>query len=229
MAKHHKKKRTHIVEHDPTIPQSIIIKQGKVGKKLQQLSRDFRKLMLPNTAQKLKEQRQNRIKDYLMVCGQLNVSHLLAFTLSEKQYSYLKIAKVPRGPTVTFRIKNYSLMKDIYKMQVRPKSYGSEYEHSPLVVLNNFPKTKEYQLVSKLLQNMFPAIKVNEIKINECRRVLLFNYNSDKDLIEQRHYLITTKTKTVSKVIKSLNSLNNSVPDLGMFNDISDFIKYLNN
>ena len=165
MARQHKKKKTHApVVLDPSIPRSIIIKSGKVTKRIQNLSRDFRLVMSPNTATKLKEMRNNRIKDYLMVCGQLNVSHLVVFTVSEKQWVYLKIGKVPRGPTITFKLESYSLIKDCLKMQAKPKSPGSEYEHAPLVVLNNFPKTKEWQLASKLLQNMFPAIKVGQVE-----------------------------------------------------------------
>ena len=235
MARKHKKKKTHQpAPLDPTVPRSIVIKNGQVPKQIQILCRDFRKLFLPNTAQKLKEMRNNRLKDYLMVCGQLGVSHLAVFTSSEAGNVYLKLARVPRGPTITFKVQGYSLMKDLFNMQCHPHSPGTEYEHSPLVVLNNFPKTKEWSLVAKYFQNMFPSIKVNtvfivyKVRMSECRRVLLINYNKQEagnGIVELRHYLITTRLVGVSGALCKLNQ--QQVPDLSLYNDISEFVKYL--
>jgi ribosome biogenesis protein SSF1/2 len=165
MGKKRSKKRTHVpVVIDESIPRSFVIKSGHVSPAVAQLVRDIRKMMEPNTASKLKERRGNKIKDFLMVAGQLHVSHLLVFSKSKNGGVNMRIGKMPRGPTITFHVEEYSLAKDVLKLQRRPKSPGLEYLHAPLVVLNNFgDNSKHMQLLATMLQNMFPAIKVSTV------------------------------------------------------------------
>eukprot|EP00960_Hanusia_phi_P040894 754715-Hanusia_phi.AAC.1 len=51
--------------------------------------------------------------------------------------TYLRLAKMPRGPTLYFKVEEYTLSKDIAASQRRPHSPGTEYLVSPLIVLNN--------------------------------------------------------------------------------------------
>lgn len=78
------KKRTHkVMQPDASIPRSFVIKSGlDTSPLVNQLVRDVRQVLEPNTATKLKERKKNKIKDFLMVAGQLMVSHLLAFSKS---------------------------------------------------------------------------------------------------------------------------------------------------
>lgn len=39
----------------------------------------------------------------------------------------MRVARVPRGPTLTFRVLNYSLMKDVFLSQKKPHSPGVEF------------------------------------------------------------------------------------------------------
>jgi ribosome biogenesis protein SSF1/2 len=158
------KKRTHIeTPADPTIPRSFVIKAGEMTPVVIQLVRDFRQVMEPNTATNLKERKGNKVKDFLMIAGQFMVSHLVLFSKSGNGGVNMRVGKIPRGPTVTFHIETYSLVKDVLAMQSRPKSPGLEFQVSPLVVLNNFGKEKHMALVATVLQNMFPAIKVTKV------------------------------------------------------------------
>lgn len=45
------------------------------------------------------------------MAGPLGVSHMMIFTLTEAANVHLRIARVPAGPTLTFRVERYSLMK----------------------------------------------------------------------------------------------------------------------
>ncbi|KAJ3274010.1 hypothetical protein HDV01_003680 [Terramyces sp. JEL0728] len=232
MGKKRSKKRTHAKEApDQTIPRSFVIKSGDVSSSVIQLVRDIRTVMEPNTAKNLKERKGNKIKDFLMIAGQLMVTHLLVFSKSSNGGVNLRIGRIPRGPTITFHVESYVLAKDVLHLQKKPKSPGTEFLASPLVVLNGFgdKSSKKVVLMATMLQNMFPSIKVSKVfaslqkmKLSEARRIILFNLNPETNMIEMRHYRITIKTLGLSKSVKTLITAN--VPDLHNFKDISDFI-----
>mmetsp|Transcript_3273 Transcript_3273/g.4151 ORF Transcript_3273/g.4151 Transcript_3273/m.4151 type:complete len:209 (+) Transcript_3273:1-627(+) len=69
---------------------------------------------------------------------------------------------------------------------------------------------------------MFPAINVQRVKLNQCKRVLLLHYDLEQDLIEMRHYTIQTKPKGVSKKLKPL--LKFKIPNLRKATDISELV-----
>jgi ribosome biogenesis protein SSF1/2 len=64
----------------------------------------------------------------------LQVTHLLAFTLTPIAPS-LRIIRLSNGPTLSFRVERYSLMKDILNTSRRARSIGMEYLSPPLVRL----------------------------------------------------------------------------------------------
>ena len=135
-----RKNRTHLKQpdaHHDNTPSSFIIKHGQVGSSLAQLVRDVRKVMEPNTASRLKERSRNKLKDYLVLAPALHVSHLLAFTLTPVAPS-LRIVRLSAGPTLSFRVERYSLMKDILNTRKRARSIGMEYLSPPLVSLSIF-------------------------------------------------------------------------------------------
>lgn len=136
----------------------------------------------------------------------------------------LRIARIPHGPTLTFRVANYSLVKDIAAIQKKPHSPGAEFHVSPLLVLNNFGgDQKQIKLVATVFQNLFPAINVQTMKLADARRVVLINYNSSSKSFELRHYLITVRVTGVSKSVRRIIT-NAAIPDLSNVSDISDYI-----
>lgn len=62
----------------------------------------------------------------------LQVTHLLAFTLTPIAPS-LRIVRLSNGPTLSFRVERYSLMKDVLKSTKSARSVGIEYLTPPLV------------------------------------------------------------------------------------------------
>jgi ribosome biogenesis protein SSF1/2 len=78
------------------------------------------------------ERKGNKLKDYLVLAPSLGVTHLLAFTLTPVA-PYLRIIRLPAGPTLSFRIERYSLVKDLLNNARRAKSVGMEYLSPPLV------------------------------------------------------------------------------------------------
>jgi ribosome biogenesis protein SSF1/2 len=148
MAHARKKKRTHAGAKIPeaskptaghasikTDPKSMVIRigAGSVGPSVSQLATDVRRVMEPGTASRLRERRANRLKDYAVMAGPLGVTHLMLFSRSESGNTNLRVALTPRGPTLNFRVEEYSLCKDVQRAQRHPRGVGKEYMAPPLV------------------------------------------------------------------------------------------------
>ncbi len=72
---------------------------------------------------------------------------------------------------------------------------------------------------------MFPAIDVEKVKLGDCRRVVLFNYDKETNYVEMRHYAITAKPLGISRPIKAvISEKKKTLPNLSKLNDISDFV-----
>lgn len=222
-----RKKRSHVVEGtDPgkkAEPRTFVFRRGKNWGLLGELETDLRRMMLPNTASALRESKRNTLKDFLAVAGPLGVSHFLILTATEKS-SYLRVAKTPRGPTLTMRIKGYSLMSDVAASQSRPRVPPNAFKTAPLVVLNNFsPQQKQLALAANLFQGMFPSINVHTVNLSTCQRVVLFSADPSTGLISLRHFTISTAPSGVKKPLKAL-VLRQAVPDMGELQDVADLI-----
>ncbi|KAJ3333613.1 hypothetical protein HDU76_006103 [Blyttiomyces sp. JEL0837] len=225
MAGKRKKRRTHVKADDAAFaktPKSFVIKSGQVGASLQLLVKDMRRVMEPNTASNLKERKGNKLKDFVHIAGQLSVTHMMIFSKTDNSIN-LRIGRIPRGPTLCFKVKSYVLAKDLQALQKRPKSPGSDFKCSPLVVLNNFNSDlQQIKLMATMFQNIFPPINVQTMKLADARRVVLFHRDPETEEIELRHYSIGVKAVGISKSVKSLVQTN--IPDLANFEDVSDFI-----
>ncbi|KAJ4488416.1 Brix domain-containing protein [Lentinula aciculospora] len=235
-----RKTRTHLKGEtakdasDSSAPKSFIIKHGQVGSSISQLVRDMRKVMEPNTASRLKERNRNKLKDYLTLAPALHVTHLLAFTLTDIAPSF-RIIRLSAGPTLSFRVERYSLMKDILNTSKRARSIGMEYLTPPLLVLASFPPSgpdtpPHLPLVMKAFQSLFPSLSPQNLTLSSARRVVLVAYNPDRGTIDFRHYIITVKPYGVSKRVRRVlegvatKSSTGSVLDLGNEKDVADFL-----
>ncbi|XP_054290952.1 protein Peter pan-like [Macrosteles quadrilineatus] len=203
-------------------PHSFVIHRGSVGKTIVDFTKDFRKVMEPFTASSLKVRKKNVLKDFAAVAGLLHVSHLVMFTSTELG-SYVRFGRFPRGPTLTFRMLKYSLARDVLAQIRKQYACDKAFRNFPLVVLNNFSgEGAHMKLMATMFQNMFPTINLTKVNLDTIRRCVLFNYNHEDKTIEFRHYVIRVTpvglTKGVKKVVQS------KVPNLGKYNDVSEFI-----
>jgi ribosome biogenesis protein SSF1/2 len=189
----------------------------------------------------LQERKNNKLRDYTTMTGPLGVTHLLLFSKSSSGNTNLRIAITPRGPTLHFRVENYSLSKDVHKSQRHPKEAKSFYLRAPLLVMNNFttsssssstapndssngdkerappvPKHLE-QLVTTIFQSLFPPLSPQSTPLPSIKRVLLLNREPPSNpsnsayTITLRHYAISTKAVGLPKPIKRLNAVKKSV------------------
>ncbi|KAF2133296.1 Brix-domain-containing protein [Dothidotthia symphoricarpi CBS 119687] len=236
-------------------PKSMVIRIGAqdVGSSVSQLVQDVRHVMEPDTAVRLKERRANKLKDYTTMCGPLGVSHLLLFSRSESGNTNLRLARTPRGPTLHFRVENYSLCKDIIKSMKHYRAGATDFQVAPLLVMNNFltsdaererlgdkapPKHLE-KLVTDMFQGLFPPIQPHTTPLHTIKRVLLLNREPPTEeggtcTISLRHYAITTKITGVPKALRRLyaaekligskDKKKRDLPNLGGLTDVADYM-----
>ncbi|PIA61363.1 hypothetical protein AQUCO_00300720v1 [Aquilegia coerulea] len=205
------------------IPKSIVFSRGKLPGPLKQLQKDLRKLMLPHTALNLKEKKRNSLKDFLNIAGPMGVTHFLMLSKTDAA-PYLKVARTPQGPTLTYKIREYSLAVDVARSQLHPRCPPDLFKNSPLIVLSGFGTGEQHlKLTTIMFQNIFPAIDINTVKLSLCQRIVLLNYNKETKLIDFRHYSIRLQPVGVSRRIKKLVQSHN-VPDLRSLQDVSDFV-----
>ena len=131
-----KKTRTHVKPVDESLtpgsrptPRTIVVKRGRVGNSVEALVSDLRTVLQPNTATKLRERKRGTLKDYVSVAGPLGVTHLLLLSRTEQSVN-LRIGRVPRGPTLTFKVEKYSLGNDVRSSQRRPVDYAAALRYS---------------------------------------------------------------------------------------------------
>ncbi|XP_065208043.1 protein Peter pan [Planococcus citri] len=224
--KRHRKKPVKLKYEEPDevkrAPHSFVIHRGTVGKYISELEKDFRKVMDPYTASQLQVQKRNTIKDFVAVSGPLKVSHLIIFTNSEIG-PYLRIARLPHGPTLMFRIHNYSLGRDVLSTLKKQMTNKKLFTNAPLAILNNFTgEGSHVKLMASVFQNMFPTINVTKVKLSDIRRCVMFNYNPETKLIDFRHYAIKAVPVGISKSVKKI--VTSKIPNLAKYEDISEFL-----
>lgn len=215
-------------QSEKKVPKSIVVRHGKSGKHVTQLVEDLRGVMMPYTAKKLKERKNASMRDYTAVAAPLGVSHLMVVQQGARAPN-LKVARMPHGPTVSFRIEAYALSRQIRAAQKKVYDITAALLNPPLVVLNNFEESvlqnkRHLKIASLTFQSLFPSINVRTVKLATCNRVLLLHLNEEDDTIEFRHYLVRTRAHGASRLIKRV--LKSSVPNLGTAEDISEILHH---
>ena len=74
----------------------------------------------------LKESKKNSIKDFVGAAGQYGVSHMMIVTQTENG-NYLRIIKNPKGPTMVFKVNDYTLAKDVVKFVQANKRHSKTF------------------------------------------------------------------------------------------------------
>jgi ribosome biogenesis protein SSF1/2 len=207
-------------------PRAFVFPKGKVPAALKALVEDLKRMMSPNTARALRAQKRNKLRDFVDVAGTLHVGFFLIVSATDKN-SYLRIARAPQGPTLTFRITGYSLSGDIAASIRKPYSPGNAiWQAAPTLVLSNFDKGVQHQtLAATMLRNLFPTLNVATAKLATFRRVVLVHQLPEDEGggAELRQYVIKAAPTGVSRGVKKLVR-GAKLPSLGRYVDVSDFL-----
>ena len=216
-------------------PHSFIITKGEVGANVVQLKDDFLKIFEPFTAPNLKGNKKRTLEDYAKLGPMLSVTHMMVFTKSQENV-ILKMTRLPRGPTLHFKVNEYCLAKDVVNAIKRPQSYEHQFKHPPLFVGNNFNVEKKnaenvhvdymnpMRQVNAMVQNMFPKINPNEIDLNNVCRSVLFDVSDDQETIEMRHYSIKMRPVGISRKIRKLVN-GKIIPNLNDKQDVAEWLE----
>lgn len=193
--------------------------------------KELRVMLYPFCAVNVKESKQNVMKDYLSLVDVYGLTHMFAVTNTEKN-SYLKVSRMPSGPTITFKIDKYCLSSDILNVASHKVPLSKQFYHTPIVILNGF-NSKEVplsfatpvQVVSSMFQSIFPPLNLNELEVKNAKKAILFNLDIGPDgdpIFEMRHYCVSNEVATGKKTIA--NIINAKKQDLSKFENISEYI-----
>eukprot|EP00069_Balaena_mysticetus_P021690 bmy_13759T0 len=203
-------------------PHSFVFARGRTGRSVRQLSLDLRRVMEPLTATRLQIRKKNSLKDCVAVAGPLGVTHFLILSKTETSV-YFKLMRLPGGPTLTFRINKYTLVRDVVSSLRRHRMHEQQFAHPPLLVLNSFgPHGMHVKLMATMFQNLFPSINVHKVNLNTIKRCLLINYNPDSQELDFRHYSIRVVPVGASRGMKKL--LQEKFPNMSRLQDVSELL-----
>ncbi|TKS92104.1 Suppressor of SWI4 1 -like protein [Collichthys lucidus] len=224
--KNQKKARTtanHVAEETyGAVPHSFVFHRGQIGKNVGQLILDVRRVMEPFTAESLKVRKKNVLKDFVAIAGPLGVTHFMIFSKSPSSLN-MRLARLPKGPTLHFKVLKYSLVKDVVSCLKKHRMHEQQFTHHPLLILNNFGSDGMHvKLMATMFQNMFPAINVHKVSLNNIKRCVLLNYNPESQEIEFRHYSLKVVPVGMSRGVKKL--MQERFPNMSKFEDISELL-----
>ncbi|XP_064135962.1 P2Y purinoceptor 11 [Loxodonta africana] len=225
-SRHQKRARAqaqlHNLEAYAAQPHSFVFTRGRAGRGVRQLSLDVRRVMEPLTATRLQVRKKNSLKDCIAVAGPLGVTHFLILSKTETNI-YFKLMRLPGGPTLTFRINKYTLVRDVVSSLRRHRMHEQQFAHPPLLVLNSFgPHGMHVKLMATMFQNLFPSINVHKVNLNTIKRCLLISYNPDSQELDFRHYSIKVVPVGASRGMKKL--LQEKFPNMSRLQDISELL-----
>lgn len=113
-------------------PHSFVIHRGESFPNLVHLTKDFRQIMEPFTASSLRENKKNKIKDFVTLSGMFHVSHMVVFNKAVQQLSF-KVMRLPKGPTLTYKIHQFTLARDVLASMKKQYYNDISFKHAPLV------------------------------------------------------------------------------------------------
>jgi ribosome biogenesis protein SSF1/2 len=231
---------------DHKVPKSLIMRRGKTALEIGELVHDMRRIMQPYTALNFTDSTDSKttLQQYATSLAlPMGISHILQFRQKEHRCN-LRLARMPEGPTLSFRVERFSLTRHIQQLQKRPIAFtGSLTTKPPITVTNNFgdhTAAPHIKLLRITFQNLFPQVNVSTVKLKDCRRVVLFNLIESTDdandqdessatttrgtrqLVEMRHYAIKATPVGVDRKVRRL--VQAKLPNLHNVDDIADYL-----
>lgn len=197
----------------------MVINRGSVETDIKQLIQDVRKVMEPFTAKSLKVTKKNSLKDFISIAGPLHVTHLLIFTQTELS-DHMKIVRLPRGPTIHFKLEEYSLCNDVMAIMKKKITHKKQFMQQPLLILNGFNTTLSHnaegvssnansidihhKLLATTLQNMFPCINVTKVSFHLYKSI---EYDAKCDYFARDLFKLQRFYKSLVHTSTSLSGL----------------------
>jgi ribosome biogenesis protein SSF1/2 len=209
-----RKHRTH-VEEENLDPSVLISRRGQVGPYLKKLVQELRIVHYPNSPLKFQENARASLKDLISIARSNFIDHLM-FITSTSTSSYLKAVKLPKGPTVTFKLNEFTLSSDVRESLKKQIKLQPDFRSPPLLVMKGVEGT-----ANLLFRSIFPSLPLEKIKLKRCKRVVLIDQKDG--VFSFRHYMIKARPAGISQALKKLG--RNQIPNLNKFNSVNEWIE----
>ncbi|MEN2498625.1 MAG: hypothetical protein MHMPM18_002905, partial [Marteilia pararefringens] len=210
-----------------------VIARGTLNHMLKELEKDIRSLFQPLTFCNFHTFANQKFRDIAKALPQLKATHLVAMSETSNKLSYIKIARSPSGPTLTFRIEQYALLQDILSLthnssKVPQVTLGKDFfttSHAFLITSGFSPEKKHQQLILGTLQNIFPTFDINDSDLKAFKRCAIFHIDPDTEEIDFRQYAVK---RTQITDVKSFATVSQSkLFNMASFSDISEVVPNL--
>ena len=212
---------------------TMVFKYGEVSSHLNQLVRDIRCILAPNTYSHLRESKRTKIRDYVKAGKELGAASVMAITKSDNS-SFLKLGRLGDGPTSIFRLREFSLAHDVRSAAKRPRGLTDrDLLTPPALVLSGFEEAGKLAEIASILKAQFeqlvPTLDVAKANAKLIRRVLLVSLEPDERKsfrLRIRHFAISIRNTSVSRAVDKLLK-SKSVPSgkkIGKMADAADIL-----
>jgi hypothetical protein len=99
----------------------------------------------------------------------------------------------------------------------------SERVADPVRLADPQSEERHIRLTDIMVQNLFPAIDVDSVKLSQCRRVVLFRRDPDTGSFDLRHYVVNVKAAGLTRGIKKIVR-RRKIPNLSRYDDIGEYV-----
>lgn len=218
-----RKNKVHVAPTDEElsrIPRSLVVIIGKRSSNVLRLVSDVRKMLLPWTAKNLNTTTANTLKDFIAVCGVLNITHLFVVKQSQSNVLFrICNKKEQKGVTFTFCIYSYSLIEDIRRLFENSFAKSNEFSSPPLIVLSGFENKDGFvsaealELLRKCFSTLFPVIdSKSAINIKTTKRIMAVVYTGEASVsIRQYSVRLSHKLKDLLNTDSAPQKTNKKV------------------
>ncbi|KAM4754480.1 suppressor of SWI4 1 homolog isoform 3-T3 [Cyanocitta cristata] len=163
----------------------------------------------------------NSLRDLVAVPGPLGVSQFLVLSKSQTG-STSKFSASRGGPTLTFKVLQYSLVRDVVSALRRHRMHEQQFRHPPLLVLGISDPPDPREAHGRDVPGDVPGPQRAQGQSQLIRRCVLVSYDADSQLLEFRHYSIKVVPVGLSRGLRKL--LQEKFPDLSRADDVSELL-----
>lgn len=149
-----------------TFPFSYVFNRNAQCPHIENLTKDFRRMLEPYTARKHWDfYRKGGIIDD-KATEHYHLARMFVFNRIENETT-LQIGRLPNGPTLSFIVDEFKLAIELQDAYCNDDAYKGIFCTSALVILNNFnDKESHMKSVLSTFRNMFPTFNCTTVSIN---------------------------------------------------------------
>lgn len=140
-----------------TFPFSYVFNRNAQCPVIENLTKDFRRMLEPYTARKQWDVYRNGGTIIDKASVHYHLARMFVFNKNENETT-MQIGRLPNGPTLSFNVDEFKLAIELHDSYCSDDAYKGIFRTSAFVILNNFnDKESHMKSVFSTFQNMFPT------------------------------------------------------------------------